>query len=258
MKKVFFFLSICSLFVLFSYKDYGVCAVNSGQKALVCGSCHGGSSVSNGVFIIDGKEDDEEETNDYVVSVRIPSSDLSYIQFSTEAISNTVKPTIDINFASLIRDFKGSSLFTPINLSQKSLQSQNGFIETEIHVNFNEAITEPQDFILQGVLSNRDGSPKGDKSFYTTFTIQPKSKKEESTISKVRNDSYSKSYFNANTLHIQQDNSLMQVFDLQGKLVHKQFMIDKGIIPVDFLPNGTYWINSSVNGKVFESYAFVK
>jgi hypothetical protein len=253
MKKSFFFLIICATFFLFSYKDYGACTGTNGQKALACSSCHGGSIVQ-GVFI-DGRDDEE---NDYVVSVRIPNSDLAYLQISTEAITNTVKPELDVNLATLIKDFKGSSLFSAINLTQKSVKISNGFIETDIYIHYNEAISEPQEFVIQGVLSNMDGTSSGDKTFYSKFTIQPKNKTSENISEPLLLESFSKSYYFNNTIYIQEENSIISIYDLQGKLVHQELFLEKGSTSLTFLPSGMYFVKGSINGLIVENYAFTK
>ena len=178
MKKLMILAVIFSSFVFYAYRDYDMCAGTEGHKALACSACHGGS-FANDVIILDGKTDPEDETS-YEIGVRIPDSELASLQLAVN-ISQESSAKVEVDMVSTIKEARNNSIFSLISLNQKSANDDDGFYTT-VHLQFDEEITSPQYVTIQGVLSNDDGTPFGDKTFSKEVIIEPAQKQLEAYV----------------------------------------------------------------------------
>lgn len=266
MKKILFTLILLSALVLFSFKDYGVCSGTSGQKALTCGSCHGGS-ISDDVFIIDGKTENEESNG-------VPTSTFSggiivrgivgfqNLQVMVRQISK--KPVGGL----LLVDRKiplvsnaGVELSSPLVLVQK--KSTNAATTIPIEIRFDENLTEPQNYFVEIVLSNADGTANGDKVLAQEIVVYPAAKNEEETpsISATNCMADEESFYANNTIiSLVYDEAPIDllVYNLMGQqVVHHTFQ-NSSSIDVSNLPTGKYFVKQIQNGKEIVNYSFAK
>lgn len=248
MKKFILLSLVLGSLFLFSYNDYGNCAGTTEHKALTCGACHGGS-ISNEVFIIDGKTEEIEE-NVYEYVVKIPASTLSSLQLSTRVLGLvSINPTVQVDLASEMAVEKGQTLFSLVNLNEKTTKV-NGKDElyTRFRFAFNEALSEPTTVAIEGVLSNQDGTVNGDQSFYKELVLEP-AKLVDSKL-----DAY---YFDHRLVLGNLYSDLLRIIDLQGKVVYSEY-IEESTRQVNLkdLNEGIHYAIMGTHNKEQESLSF--
>lgn len=256
MKKFSFALSLFIVIGLLSLKDNEVCPGVAGYKALACSACHGGS-ISDQVFIINGKlEGDSTDGSSFEYVVRVPSGSLSVLQLYA-SMANEVygAPRVSVDFTDALLEVKGSALFNAVNVLQKKAGKDAN--EFTIRYAFDEPLTETKTMILQGVLSNSDGTVNGDQTFYKEIVIEPKEGDLQSANLTLARD---QAYYNNNQIIVSNPGKIqsIQIIDLQGKLVQSALVEGYDNVDVSSLENGVYLVVLGNNKKELQSFKFVK
>lgn len=240
MKKFVLFSFLFITIFLFSYKDYGGCSgSSSGHKALTCGACHGGI-VSDDIYILDGKTDVEfaPAQTVFTIPVQLPAFENPFLQIETHS-ADKVNTYFNILNKKPIRIAQESTLFETSKLTHKNTQT----LYLEVAVDNHQKL--PTNIILQGVVSDGDGTMNGDQSFYkeidlNDFVDQAANKKSI--------------YYYNNQLHFKKDKlQSIAIIDISGKVLIKQQT--NQTIDVSELPQGKYFV--TINGKRSE-FSFVK
>lgn len=266
MKKLIFIPVLLIVFTLFSYKDYTACpGAKSSHKAIACSACHG-SSVSNDVVVIGGGKDEEEINeegeNDFNFVVKLPNIDIDLIQIATNTTSRTAKlPKVDISLTRDLLSAGSLTLFNAVNLPENKTGKKSANKSFDVSFSFDEAITEAQTLIIQGVISNNDGTVNGDKTFYKEVVIQPKNntiapENVEAVNLSIAQEAY---YYNNNHIIISSlTNKQVRVIDLQGKVLIDKEVANYENIDVSNLTKGNYFVIVGSTGKDMQSFQFAK
>lgn len=219
--------------------DYSVCSGSTGQKSIVCSACHGGAITAD-IFIIDGKLEDEsseEETTEetYVIEITLPVEEGQSVQLFSSGLDETSRLNgPQGNELGELQIKESSVLYNVLALNNFRVRGQNfARLNVELFTSNIENQGEGS-FILQGVISNNDGTPNGDQSFYQEIALP---KKQLNTKLK----SETKMYFANNALNIDaQNNLLLSIFNLNGQEVFQLDNTSSGKVDLSFLPNGMY------------------
>lgn len=271
MKKNTLIPAFLIVLTLFSYKDYTMCpGINSSNKAIACAACHGGS-ISNDVVVIGGGKDEvnENDTNenendntDFNFEVKIPNIELSLVQIATSSVDRRINaPVSTISLTNELLNTSSISLFNTINLSSIDSGKKESSKSFNVNFKFNNAITEPQTLIIQGVLSNNDGTVYGDKTFYKEVIIQPKNNLiEEDNLDAVNLSIAHENYFyNNDKLYISSlNNKQVRIVNIQGKVVLDTQVENYEKIDVSHLNKGNYFVIIGNTGKEMQSFQFAK
>jgi hypothetical protein len=230
----------------------------SGHKALACSACHGGS-ISSDVYIIDGKREEDVTSSGeegFVYEVKIPVGYGSIVQLfaSNDEIAYD-DPKVEIDYTDVLKDLRGSALFNAVNLFEG--KSFNGFTSVNVSYTFEEAIKETKTFILQGVISNNDGTVNGDHTFYKEIVIEHKESSIQAANLSIASD---KIYYNNNQVIVSSPGKTQQVqiIDLQGKVVYNTIVDGYGVIDVSTLNQGIYLVVSGNTKETLQTMKFLK
>jgi hypothetical protein len=256
MKKLTFAILLLVSIGLLALRDNEVCPGVAGHKALACSACHGGS-ISGEVFIIDGKvQEDNPEDNSFEFIVRVPSGSLGLLQlFSSSADQVYGAPRVEVDLSTALLEVKGSTLYGAVNLSKD--KSVNNTKEFTIRYSFVEPLTMSTKMILQGVISNNDGTKEGDQTFYKEITIEPKKEDlQASNLSLV----YDQAYYHNNQVVISNPGKTqaIQIIDLEGKVVHSAIVEECENIDVSQLVQGMYLVLVGNHKNNLQTFKFVK
>lgn len=256
MKKLLIFPLFLFAFALFSAGDYEACVGLEGRKSLACSACHA-NSISGDVFIVDGKDEEEEDVepdtdeNTYNYTFVIPVRSSSYLQVSasnegSSRIRKVEMPLTNV-FAQNDREFS----FNRLSIGQlKSIDKD--IFQFEMSYTFEEAITEPTIVMVQGVLSNNDGTSAGDYSFSKEILVQPKAKLLAASLE-------FNSYFNKGVLYVQQEAAdQVRVLNLQGQVVYNSVVPAIEAIDLSGLENGVYFAIVGSKAANLQNIKFVK
>ena len=256
MKKFTFAILLLVSICLLALKDHEVCPGVAGHKALACSACHGGS-ISGDVFIIDGKVENENTgENSFEYIIRVPTEGLGLLQlFSASADRVYGAPRVDVDLATALLEVKGSTLYNAVNLSK--YKSANNMSEFTIRYSFEEPLTMTKKMILQGVISNNDGTAEGDQTFYKEIAIEPQETGLESLNHSL---AYNQAYYYNNQviISIPGNSQWVQIMDLQGKIVQLNFVENYEVVDVTPLVKGIYLVLVGKGTSSQQSFKFVK
>ena len=267
MKKITLIPAFFILLALISFKDYSICnGANSSHKAIACNACHGGN-IAGGVVVIGGGKDDVEtnddnSSTDFEVEVKLPNVDLESIQIASYIIDQKLNtPVIAINKTEIALNTRTITLFNALNLASLGSGKTGEDKSFTINYHFNEALTEAQTVVIQGVISNNDGTVNGDQTFYKEVVLQAKSNIQEETSEAPISSSIvqEKHYYNNNQLYIRVSNpQKVRVLDLQGKIVLDTKTNENKAIDVSNLSHGNYFVVIGTSGKEMQNFQFAK
>lgn len=256
MKNLFFLLAFITFFGLSSSKDYSVCDGTMSQKSIVCSACHGGA-ISADIFIIDGKLE-EESSNDvdtsdnYVLEIIVPIEEGQSIQLFSSGLDRTNRLNdLQGNEIGALQIKESTVLYNLLALNNFRQRGQN-FAKLEFSlVTSNLASEEHSSFVLQGVISNNDGTANGDQSFYQEITLAKKNPKTELVATRM--------FYVNSMLNVESEKDLMvSVFNLSGQEMYRseEYAVNK--LDLSFLPDGLYIAVAQTPNSAQKILKFIK
>ena len=196
---------------------------HSFQKNFTCSSCH--TSIIDGIII--GKNDDSLFID---IELIIPSNvEYEAVQINIDGKTPTIAG---------IMPYLENEIGTVYNLDLSSTKGN----KKENKINIKYPISENKEVIIQGVLTNIDGTTKGDYSFYKKISL------EENSLSFDNVSIYPTIANSKITIKDAKLNSLFSIFDISGKVVYQNTILDNSnTIDVSNFNTGYYFISIENN-----------
>ncbi|MCB9256408.1 MAG: T9SS type A sorting domain-containing protein [Chitinophagales bacterium] len=241
MKNLLLLVAFIVVFTLSSSSDYSVCSGSMSAKSIVCSACHGGA-ISADIFIVDGKLEDassEEssgsEEEDIRIQITLPVEEGQSVQLFSAGLNSTSR-LVNGETGEVLGDLQikeSSVLYNVLALNRFRLGSQN-YAKLDLALQTSSLETGEESFVLQGVISNNDGTPQGDQSFY----------KEISLVKKELLSDWEEGlslYYAKDALNIESKGEVsLSIFSLSGQEFYSTKQVEMAELDLSFLPSGMY------------------
>ncbi|MFT4970773.1 MAG: hypothetical protein ACI9O4_002535, partial [Chitinophagales bacterium] len=174
--------------------------------------------------------------------------------------SGDKNPKVEFDLASELRENGEGTIFNRVNFLEKT-SIENGVqgVSTEVKFTFDEPITKPTVVVIQGVLSNQDGTVNGDRSFYKEVVLQPAEKKESLSAESIANQKLDAYYYEQNLFLDAEEANVLRVINMEGKVV-ADFNVHAASNQLDLsaLNKGVYYAVLGFNSRNLQSMTFIK
>jgi hypothetical protein len=208
------------------------------MKAFTCSSCH--ATIINNI-IISGKV---VKGSDAVEVTLVLPNDLIFNAVQVDIIGkNNPKKA---NFPVYEADDYGTIYNTSVDKDLDGKKANEIIFEIPM-----SEFVEGEDLEIQGLLTNADGSSKGDYSFYEKVILEKKSAIEE-----IKKFSIYPTVANSQiTIKDVEENALVSILNVSGQLVYQNVIANQEeIIDVSDFENGYYFMQTGTE----ENYATTK